>query len=84
MCSPTMQRRDRREEAQVQCYSGYVYPERPLSFVWEGEEWQVAAVEQAWQEPGFRLFIVRDSEDRRFRLSYQEMADRWTVAPVVY
>ena len=70
------------QEAQVRCYSGHIYPERPVAFVWEGNERQVAAVEQAWREPGIRVFIVRDSESKKFQLSYQESGDRWMVTPV--
>ena len=68
------------EEAQVRCHAGHMYPEHPVAFTWRGEERQVAAVEQAWREPGLRLFVVRDSEGEKFRLSYEEPRDRWFVA----
>ena len=70
------------EEAQVRCYSGHVYPERPVAFLWEGIERQVAEIEQASREPGVRVFIVRDNDGNKFRISYQESGDRWIIVPV--
>jgi hypothetical protein len=45
-------------EVNVKCYSGYVYAEEPRSFVWQDSELEIEAVEEAWQEPGKRLFRV--------------------------
>jgi len=38
----------------VHCYSGHTYAERPLSFEWQGTEYEIAEIEKAWQEPGER------------------------------
>ena len=63
----------------VRCYSGHTYPQRPVSFCWEGAEQVVAEVEAAWQEPGKHCFRVRTGGGRRFRLCYDRSCDGWQV-----
>ena len=67
---------------EVNCYSGHTYAERPKSFEWEGKEYEVAEIEKAWQEPGERYFQVRTKDNKRFRLSYNEAEDRWSLVEV--
>ena len=68
---------------QVTCYSGYTYPERPVSIVWEGIEHKVKQIEKEWQEPGARLFKVRIEDGRLFILSYNERGDEWSAFELV-
>jgi len=66
-------------DTKVKCYSGYVYAEEPRSFVWQGRELGIESVEEAWQEPGQRLFKVVTHDGSLFELCYNEAADRWSV-----
>ncbi len=67
----------------VKCYSGCVYAEGPRSFVWQGSELQIESVEDAWQEPGKRLFRVVTQDGRLFELCYNEAHDRWSAIELV-
>jgi hypothetical protein len=64
-------------DIKVRCYSGHVYAEEPRSFVWQGRELRVKSIEQAWQEPGKRLFRVITDDGKPFELCYNEAGDRW-------
>jgi len=63
----------------VKCYSGHTYAERPKSFEWEGEEYEVAEIEKAWQGPGKRYFQVRTKDNKLFRLCYNEAEEQWSL-----
>lgn len=71
------------DELEVRCYSGHTYAERPESFRWQGVEYRVAEIEEAWQEPGARFFRVRTGEKRRFKLCYNETEGRWSLTELV-
>lgn len=66
-------------QAIVQCYSGYIYADRPESFLWQGNTYQVEKIEKAWQEPGERHFRVRTEGHKPFEICYHELEDEWTV-----
>jgi len=67
----------------VSCYSGQTYAQRPRSFVWEGVEYEVAAIEKEWLEPGERHFQVRTKAHKLFQLCYNETQDRWSLTELV-
>ncbi len=71
------------QPVQVECYSGRVYAERPVSFRWEGEAYGVQQVEREWLEPGERHFLVRTDELRFFELCYHEQEDQWSGVEIV-
>ncbi len=64
---------------EVKCYSGHTYAERPVSFLWEGKEYEVAEIEKAWQEPDKKCFQVRTGDSKIFRLCYNEALNYWSV-----
>ncbi len=66
-------------EIRVACYSGYQYPERPISFTWQGECLRVQEIEARWLEPQGRLFRVRTEGGRSFELCYSPHRDRWSA-----
>jgi hypothetical protein len=72
-----------REAVEVHCYSGHTYPERPISFVWEGREHRVQAVEKEWLEPGQRRFRVRTEDGKGFELCYDTQTDVWSLVELV-
>jgi len=67
----------------VRCYSGHTYAERPMSFEWEGVEYEVEEIEKAWQEPGQRYFQVRTKDNKLFRLCYNETEKQWSLIEFV-
>lgn len=68
---------------QVTCYSGRVYADRPASFVWQDEKYEVKEVEKEWQEPGEKHFVVKTKDDRLFELCYHEGQDEWSIIEIV-
>ncbi|MFH0768690.1 MAG: hypothetical protein V1932_03875 [Chloroflexota bacterium] len=67
------------DNLKVNCYSGYIYAERPMSFLWEGVEYQVEKIEKAWLEPGERHFQVHTRDNKLFRLCYNETNNEWAL-----
>ncbi len=67
----------------VRCYSGHTYAERPVSFLWQGMEYEVEEIEKAWQEPGERRFRVRTRAHKLFQLCYNEAQQEWSVTELV-
>ena len=68
--------------ATVECYAGYLYPERPRAFRWEGELVRVAAVDRQWRTPAGTTFHVQAADKRRFVLSYDVVTSTWDVQPL--
>jgi hypothetical protein len=64
---------------EVHCYSGYTYPERPDSFLWEGTSYIVRTVEREWREPGGRHFKVHTDNNGLFELCYDDDANQWIL-----
>ncbi len=62
---------------QVNCYSGYIYAQRPESFIWLGQQHKVVLVENEWLEPGKRFFRVVTDDEKVCRLCYNEAQDEW-------
>lgn len=67
----------------VNCYSGHTYADRPGSFLWEGVEYKVAAIEKSWQEPGEKHFLIRTKNSKMFKLCYNETQQQWTATELV-
>jgi hypothetical protein len=63
----------------VECYSGQSYPERPRSFLWEGERLEVAEILSRWRTPESTRFQIRIEDGRIFELIYHEPQDRWII-----
>ena len=67
------------ENLKVKCYSGYTYAQRPLSFTWQGSEYEVENIEKEWQGPRERWFLVRTGDNKCFQLCYNEAQDEWSI-----
>ena len=67
----------------VNCYSGHAYAERPVSFLWEGIEYEVEKIERAWQEPEKKHFQVRTKDNKLFNLCYNEVEKGWSLTELV-
>ena len=68
---------------EVKCYSGQTYAERPVSFVWDGVEYEVGEIEKAWVAPGERHFQVRTRDNKRFKLCYNEAKEQWSLTELI-
>ena len=69
-------------DLKVTCYSGYTYAEKPESFVWQGNKYNVQKIEREWLEPGKKCFRVRTENHKIVRLCYNEANDRWSMNEV--
>jgi len=67
----------------VRCYSGQAYAERPLSFTWEGAEYEVAEIEKEWRGVGTKNFRVKTKDNKLFQLCYNESQDQWSLTELV-
>ena len=68
----------------VNCYSGHTYAERPLSFLWEGVEYEVEKIEKEWREPEEKHFKVRTRDNKLFQLCYNETEGWWSLTELVH
>ena len=66
----------------VSCYSGGRYAERPTAFKFENNELEVVKVIRRWREPDSLVFVVLVPDGRRFQLSFNIDAGRWSVEPL--
>lgn len=79
----TWEKGDKVNNLKVSCYSGHTYAERPQSFQMEGGNYEVKEIERTWLEPGKRYFQVRTSDNKIFRLCYDEIEGQWSVVEFV-
>lgn len=66
----------------VECYSGHTYAQEPRVVVWQGRRFAVVQIEQRWRAPEGPAFLVETEADARFKLSYNEREDTWTIQPL--
>jgi hypothetical protein len=66
--------------AQVHCFSGRAYEERPIFFTLEGVTYSVHSVEKEWREPGAKHFLVCTGDNKRVELCYNEQNHEWSVS----
>jgi hypothetical protein len=65
--------------AQVECYSGSRYGERPLRFLL-GDEWHVVKeTDASWRTPSAVHFRVRTEDGDHYELTYDEREEQWHV-----
>jgi hypothetical protein len=63
----------------VEAYSGYKANERPLRFDLDERTYEIAAVEDRWQDPNAEYFKVRTVDGKQYLLRYDEHTDEWTL-----
>ena len=68
---------------EVRCYSGHTYAERPEFFRWNGVEYLIEEIEEAWREPGKSWFRVRVGDNKRFKLCYNKTKEQWSLTELV-
>src|SRR5262249_45221556 len=56
-------------------YSGYKANERPLKFDLDDRTYEIAAIEDRWQDPNAEYFKVRTVDGKRYLLRYGEGAN---------
>lgn len=67
------------EAAEVECYSGVRFAERPSAFQFLGRRHVVEEVVKTWRSPSVLNFVVRTRSGGTFQLAYNEASDQWTV-----
>src|SRR5262245_40828606 len=63
----------------VDAYAGYKASERPLRFSLDDETYDIASIEDRWQEPAAEYFKVRTVDGKLYLLRYDEREDEWTL-----
>src|SRR5215472_14021382 len=63
----------------VEASSGYKANERPLRFDLDERTYEIAAIEDRWQDPNAEYFKVRTVLGKRYLLRYDGRADEWTL-----
>ena len=67
------------EPVEVECYSGYAYPERPRAIIWRSERHVVRSLLRTWrgtEGPHFELIMENGS---RQELYYNQREDQWRL-----
>lgn len=67
--------------ANVRCYAGASYPERPVAFEWEGQWLEVAELLRQARTPGGLVFDVLARDGRSYRLEWDAETDEWDIMP---
>jgi hypothetical protein len=65
--------------ANVRCYAGASYPERPVAFEWEGRWLEVVEVQRQARTPEGLRFDVLVADGRRYRLDWNTRTDEWVI-----
>ena len=69
----------------VTCHSGHNYADRPTSFVWNNERYEITKIEREWLESGEKHFIVQaikeetPQDEKRFEICYDTREDIWRL-----
>jgi len=67
--------------ANVRCYAGASYPERPVAFEWQGGWLEVAELLRQARTPEGLEFDVLAEGGRRYRLAWHAETDEWDIMP---
>ena len=65
------------ELVEVECYSGYAYPERPRAIIWRNERYVVRSLLRTWRAPEGPHFELTLEDGSRQELTYDEEEDKW-------
>lgn len=68
--------------AQVECYSGGEYAERPRVLYWQGMRLEIAEIMASWRTPAGKRFQVRMQDGWVFELAYSFETDAWTIVQI--
>ena len=68
-------------ESLVRCRSDSEYAERPVKFLWEGEELVVSEIITRWRSPEGKYFRVKTNTLSIFLLFYHEEQNSWYIEP---
>ena len=75
------------EQIDVSSHSGFKADERPVSFIWRGQEHLVQKIIDRWYEGGMKAgdpvlnyFKVRADNSREYLIRYNALFDAWAIA----
>ena len=63
----------------VRCHSGYTYAQRPVSFIYKGEEYRVKRILTENRTPDGKKFRVETELGLRFELNFSESTGGWQI-----
>ncbi len=65
----------------VECHSGFAYPERPVAMQWQGRRLEIQSVLFSWRSPEAIHFRVHADDGQEYELAYYEADDDWHIQP---
>ena len=68
-----------RGNIRVRCHSGYTYAERPESFIYKHEYYEVEGVEWQQRKPQGVHFGIITRDREFFELCYNDCKDEWSL-----
>ncbi len=63
----------------VHCHSGYTYAQRPVSFSFAGQDYDIETIVAENRFPDGRQFLVQTGDGNLFELIYNQVNDHWQV-----
>jgi hypothetical protein len=63
----------------VECHSGYSYPDKPMTLTWQGERYLIADILSQGRTPEEKWFRVRTISGELFNLTYSEKSGSWQI-----
>ncbi len=66
----------------VKCYSGFRYCERPKSFLWENEWYEISSIQAQSRTPQGSNFRVITIDTKLFELNFDEANNSWSIKPL--
>jgi hypothetical protein len=67
--------------ANVRCYAGASYPERPVAFEWKGRWLEVVEILRQAHTPEGLVFDVLAGDGCKYRLAWNAETDEWAIMP---
>lgn len=68
---------------QVECHSGYTYPEYPLAVTIDGTRYEIKFIANEWlSRSSLKNFTVILENDREITLAYNYLTDIWQLIPI--
>jgi hypothetical protein len=64
----------------VDAYSGYKANERPIRFHLDDKTYDIALIEDRWQDPNAEYFKVWTTDGNRYLLRHDERADECAIS----
>jgi hypothetical protein len=66
----------------VHCHSEFRYAERPVSFNYAGQTYQIRQLLAQWKTDSGYRFVILTEEKSLYQLLYDEQVETWQIEPI--